>query len=188
MSLRLGAWMIRSFDLWPGGVPSENRSAYGKLVGLVEAAWDRGVEPWRRIPVLVREVFGPRGWEWNGIYARAGDELRLAASAGPPVCAVLERRGGVGTSGMCWDGILMNQTLAAADVARWPGYVSCDRESGLSTAAGIVCPIRDAAGAPIAVWDLDATEPLFPGDPVFLDRLFATLSALDPPSPETFGV
>ena len=42
----------------------------------------------------------------------------------------------------------------------------------------MVCLIRGADGTAIAVWDLDSTEPLAPEDPVFLDRYFATLSAV----------
>ncbi len=110
-----------------------------------------------------------------------------AAAAGPPVCHTMEGSGGVGTSGMCFDALLMNQTLVAAEVKRWPGYVSCDGESGLETRSGIVCPIRGARATPLAVWDLDSTQEAEPEDPPFFDRLLATLSALLEPAPDDFG-
>lgn len=138
---------------------------------------------WRALPRIVQRVLGPRGYAWNGIYGRDGETLRLVAAAGPPVCAELERRGGLFQSGMCWDGLQMNQTLVAADVTRWPGYVSCDSDSGLKTVAGIVSPIRDASGKPIAVFDCDLLNRPAPSDPVFFDRLFSTLSVtLEPTS------
>jgi putative methionine-R-sulfoxide reductase with GAF domain len=173
------SWMTQGFELWPGGLPEERRSEYEWLVARTAAAWTDGPELLRAIPALIRERFGARGFAWNGIYALAAPRtLELFAAAGPPVCHELERSGGAGSSGMCWDCILMGQTLIAADVSRWPGYVSCDAESGLATAAGICCPIRDAGQRPIAVWDLDCTRPLAAEDGVFFDRFFATLSAL----------
>ena len=68
--------------------------------------------------------------------------------------------------------------MCAANVKGYPGYISCDGASGFTTLAGMVCPIRGADGAAIGVWDLDSTQPLAPEDPVFLDRYFATLSAV----------
>jgi len=142
--------------------------------------------PWKKVPDIIRGAMEGRGWAWNGIYVRRGERLELFCAAGPPVCHVLERRGGPGTSGMCWDALLMNQTVSAADVKAWPGYVSCDGESGLQTRAGLVCPIRGAGGRPLAVWDLDATLPLEAAETAFCDALFATLSVLLEPEPSVF--
>lgn len=170
-------WMMRSVELAPA--QEDGRTAEQEaLIDAIAAILPDG-SPWRGLPRIIHSVFGGRGWAWNGIYARHDDrQLILAAAHGPPVCATLDLLGEVGSSGMCWDAILMNQTLVARDVKRWPGYVSCDGESGLATAAGIVCPIRDGEGRPIAVWDLDSTEPLLGGDGPFMDRIFATLSAI----------
>jgi putative methionine-R-sulfoxide reductase with GAF domain len=176
--------MERLRELHPGPVPAPRRREQDALLDAIGPGIDTGPALWGELPAMIHGVFGSRGWAWNGIYAKTTpDQLHLIAACGPPVCATLERSGGPGSSGMCWDGILLNQTLAAQDVHGWPGYVSCDPESGLSTAAGMVCPIRDRLGAPVAVWDLDSLLPLEPEDPPFFDRLFATLSALGPPLP-----
>jgi len=90
---------------------------------------------------------------------------------------------------MCFDGLLLNQTLVTSSggsanggggrgtgLAPWPGYVSCDTKSGLETLAGIVTPLRDPSGFPIGVWDLDASRAPSPLEVRFVDVFFATLS------------
>lgn len=175
-------WMTRALDLAPTAIPKPRRAEYAALIE-VAAGLFSDPEPWRQLPAAIRHVFGDRGWAWNGIYARhTEDQLLLVAAAGPPVCATLDAPAGagVGDAGMCWDALLMNQTVVAANVKAWPGYVSCDGESGLATVAGLVCPIRDEDGRPVAVWDLDSTAPLAPEDPPFMDRFWASFSALLP--------
>ena len=176
-------WMSRALDLAPGKLPDARRHEYAALVEAAAPLLDTA-NPWTSLPGVIRDVFGPRGWAWNGIYVRhEEDQLLLVAAVGPPVCATLDAPpgSGIGDAGMCWDALRMNQTVVASDVKAWPGYVSCDLESGLATAAGLVCPIRGHDHKPIAVWDLDATEPLAPEDPAFMDRLWATISRLKPP-------
>ncbi|MFN0059209.1 MAG: hypothetical protein ACKVX7_12175 [Planctomycetota bacterium] len=176
-------WMSATLDLVPGGLAAPERDQYRRLIAATRDVLARdpsGRELWATVPQLIQAEFGSRGWRWNGVYARRNGVLELIVAAGPPVCAQLEPRGGIGRSGMCYDALLMNQTLVAADVRRWPGYVSCDDESGLTTVSGMVCPLRSAFGTPVAIWDLDSTAPLAPSDPLFFDRYFATLSALVP--------
>ena len=102
------------------------------------------------------------------------------------VCASLERSGGALSSGMCFDAIDLNQTMAAYQTKEWPGYVSCDAASGLSTVSGIVCPIRGGAQRVIAVWDLDATQVIDPADVRTMDVLFSTLSRCKAITPGDF--
>lgn len=129
------------------------------------------------LPRAIGEAMESRGWRWNGFYALGEDgRLHLGPAHGPPVCSPLELQGGALSSGMCFDALLTNQTLAAYDVSAWPGYVSCDGESGLSTVSSIVSPIRDPDGRPFAVWDLDSTQRIEPGDVRFCDVLFASLA------------
>ncbi len=178
----LGLWLAQR-DL-----EATRLAEYRALATAIAPLVDSVPGPWAQLPGLIHRMLGPRGYAWNGIYARDGEDLRLVAAEGPPVCASLHRvdEGGEGSdqrhlpgrSGMCFDAMIMNQTLVASDVKAWPGYVSCDGESGLATVAGMVCPIRNDQGTPIAVWDLDAVAPLAPEDGPWFDALFATLSAL----------
>ncbi|MCB9891894.1 MAG: hypothetical protein H6832_15695 [Planctomycetes bacterium] len=130
------------------------------------------------LPRMIGQRFERRGWAWNGYYVAREDAsaLDLGHAFGPPVCTPLDRNGGILASGMCWDAILANQALLAEDVGQWPGYVSCDNKSGLTTAAGLVCPIRDATGRPVGVWDLDAHGALTASDLRAMGALFSTLS------------
>ena len=163
-------------------VDDDRRHAYaGILADLGESLERPTAEVLAALPRSVGTWMESFGWLWNGYYVlREDGNLHLGPAHGPPVCALLERApsGAAGPlgSGMCFDGILLNQTLAAPDAQAWPGYVSCDAASGLSTVAGIVSPVRDPQGLPIAVWDLDATQPIEPADVRFVDVLFATLS------------
>ena len=134
------------------------------------------------LPRWIGVHFSARGWAWNGYYRLrpAGEALDLGHAWGPPVCTPLERRGEILTSGMCWDSMISNQCLLATDVSTWPGYVSCDGTSGLATASGLVCPIRNASGQPIGVWDLDAKQALNHADARAMDALFSALARVLP--------
>jgi putative methionine-R-sulfoxide reductase with GAF domain len=173
----------------PGGIPDERETEYVRVIRSTADLLRPGNSFWKRLPALLHDVFGNRGWKWNGVYVRCGDQLQLAeGAAGPPVCSplILDASGSVGSSGACWDAVLMNQTIALENVSQWPGYVSCDGTSSLKTVSGIVCPIRDGKGRPIAVWDLDSEERLAPTDPIFMGHLFDTLSALLRPAETDF--
>ena len=133
------------------------------------------------LPAIIGTAMQPFGWAWNGFYVLGNDgKLHVGPAFGPPVCSELERTGGPLSSGMCFDALLLNQTLSTGDVKRWPGYVSCDSTSGLSTVSGLVVPVRDPSGRPVAVWDVDSTAVIELADVRFFDVLFATLARTVP--------
>lgn len=192
-------WMEQRLEQLPGVAP-EDRADYAALIEATAGLFSTPATLWARLPEVIHERFESRGWAWNGIYelerdravsgpdaghgsgaaAPVLDRLVLRAAKGPPVCSELERTGGVGSSGMCFDAVLTGQSLAAARTKAWRGYHSCDAESGLATISGMVVPIRDRAGHVRAVWDLDATEPLRATDLAFFDALLASLSLGSP--------
>lgn len=163
-------------------VADADERGYGDLFDHVGARLTEGdgAALLAHLPAWIGERFAARGWAWNGYYRSGpgGDALELGHAFGPPVCTPIPRAadGGVTTSGMCWDAMISNQCLLATDVGAWPGYVSCDGTSGLHTAAGLVCPIRNPTGRPIGVWDLDCSGPLDAVDARAMDALFSTLS------------
>jgi hypothetical protein len=53
-------------------------------------------------------------------------------------------------------------------------------DATVSTRASTLCPLREAAGTPFAMWDLDATAAIEPGDVRCCDVLFATLARFLP--------
>ena len=190
LATTLSEWLHLLLRQWLGGIPDERETEYASVIRGTADLLKLGESFWQQLPSLLYDVFGSRGWKWNGVYVRRGDELQLAeGAAGPPVCSplILDESGNVGSSGSCWDAVLMNQTIALDNVAQWPGYVSCDEASSLKTASGIVCPIRDGTGRPIAVWDLDSEERIVPEDPIFMGHFFDTLSALLKPREADFA-
>jgi len=167
-------------DQLPVPPSPERGAAYASLFERLERGALHEEQIWSGLPAWIEECFRSQGWEWNGFYRLRGlapeRRLELGPAAGPPVCATIEEQpGGFGASGMCFDAIHLGHAIAAADVGRWPGYVSCDGESGLATVAGLVVPIA-RGGRPVAVWDLDATAPLEGGDPVLMEGLLTGLA------------
>jgi len=168
----------------------ERRRALQTVLDEAEALLQRPTsELLTALPRRIGEAMQPFGWLWNGFYAYRGQDraaIHASFAYGPPVCSSLERSGGALSSGMCFDAITLNQTMAAYEAKKWPGYVSCDATSGLATVSGIVCPVRDVNHRAIAVWDLDATRTIDPADVRTMDVLFATLSRCKPITPEDF--
>ena len=140
------------------------------------------------LPKLLGEAFSEFGWAWNGFYGlREDGHLHLSFAHGPPVCSQLESTGPALSSGMCFDSLALNQTLAAFRAKDWPGYVSCDATSHLGTTAGIVVPLRDPLGTPIGCWDLDSIQPIEGDDVRFMDVLISSLARCVEFHPQNFG-
>ncbi len=171
-------------DQLPGDVPTVRKDAYRILASRSCIALD-DQDGWSLVPGVVGETMGSFGWGWNGIYLLKGGgstrRLELLHAAGPPVCNIIEERPDSGPSGMCFDAVHQGSILIAADVKNWPGYISCDGESGLETVASIARPILDGSGEVVAVWDLDSTEELIPADALVMDALLEGFGANGPP-------
>lgn len=167
----------------PGDLDEARRESYRSVVWLLCQSWDQG-DPWEALPAAVAAGMKESGWEFNGIYALRGvspeRRLELLHAAGPPVCATIEEKGPPHSSGMCFDAVLEGTWQVAADVSTWPGYVSCDEESGLKTISGIAIPLTDASGSIRGVWDLDSTKPLDSSDTLFITTLIDRLLIVCP--------
>ena len=178
--------LLELIEQLPGDLDEKRLSAYRRLVSASAAVMDRP-DGWARFPAVVQQEMQSFGWAWNGIYHLHGQRphrrLQLGAAAGPPVCATLEEIPGE-RSGMCFDAVRHGRILVAADVQSWPGYVSCDGESGLATISSIVRPLLNSDGDVVAVWDLDVVEAIHPSDALLMDALLEGFSAFGPPRAE----
>ncbi len=167
----------------PGDLQQQRRQAYHDLARRSVSALDEGTH-WESLPKIIAEEMKPFGWDWNGIYLLRGQiprrRLELGPADGPPVCSPIQEQE-EGRSGLCFDAVQQGSILVAADVTRWPGYISCDGESGLSTVAGMARPILDASGEVVAVWDLDSNQPIHATDALVMDALIEGLSLAGPP-------
>lgn len=86
---------------------------------------------------------------WAGFYLLRGGDLVVGPFQGLPACV----RIAVG-KGVCGTAVAEGETQVVVDVNAFPGHIACDARSR----SEIVVPIRDAAGAVVAVLDLDSAE------------------------------
>lgn len=89
---------------------------------------------------------------WTGFYvvdADKADELVVGPYQGTLGCLRIAFGRGV-----CGAAAATRQTQIVEDVHAFPGHIACDSRS----ASEIVVPVFNAAGALIAVFDVDATE------------------------------
>lgn len=84
---------------------------------------------------------------WVGFYLLYDGVLRLGPFQGKPACTRIP----VG-SGVCGTAIAENRTQLVADVHAFPGHIACDGASN----SELVVVLRDAAGAPTGVLDIDS--------------------------------
>ena len=110
---------------------------------------------------------------WTGFYVVAddkADELVVGPYQGTLGCLRIPFARGV-----CGAAARTGQTQLVEDVHAFPGHIACDSRSR----SEVVVPVRDASGALIAVFDVDATEPAtFDAvDAEALERLMARVFA-----------
>lgn len=100
------------------------------------------------ISCLVHHAFGHL---WTGFYrvVKPGELLRVGPYQGTLGC--LEIRFG---RGVCGAAAATRKTQVVPDVHAFPGHIACDGRS----ASEIVVPVLDAAGALIAVFDVDSEQ------------------------------
>ena len=86
---------------------------------------------------------------WTGFYLLDEGELIAGPYQGPVACQLLEKNKGV-----CWAGILQQQSIIVPDVHQFPGHIACDSRSQ----SEIVVPLKDENGQIYGVLDVDSKE------------------------------
>jgi GAF domain-containing protein len=87
---------------------------------------------------------------WTGFYRVVGPELlRVGPYQGTLGCLDIQFGRGV-----CGTAAAEGRTVVVPDVQRFPGHITCDARSK----SEIVVPVRNAAGALIAVLDIDSEQ------------------------------
>jgi GAF domain-containing protein len=87
---------------------------------------------------------------WTGFYRLIDGDLVVGPYQGPIACGVLARHKGV-----CWACVDRGEPVVVEDVHSFPGHIACDARSQ----SEVVVPVRDAAGALVAVLDVDSEQP-----------------------------
>ena len=140
-----------------------------RIVSLVEGEDDRI----SLMATVVAELFhAVDGWDWVGFYrVTAPRLLKIGPYQGGHGCLSIPFDRGV-----CGAAADQMKTQRVDDVDAFPGHIAC----AASTRSEIVVPVTDAAGALIAVLDIDSDQPAFfsARDQEFLEtlmtRVFAT--------------
>ena len=140
-----------------------------RILSLVEGEDDRI----SLMATIAAELFhAVDGWDWVGFYrVTAPRLLKIGPYQGGHGCLTIPFDRGV-----CGAAADQMKTQCVDDVDAFPGHIAC----AASTRSEIVVPVTDAAGALIAVLDIDSDQPAFfsARDQEFLEtlmtRVFAT--------------
>jgi L-methionine (R)-S-oxide reductase len=126
----------------------EKGRAYGELDGHVRAVLegvDDSITAMATVSCLVHHAFGHL---WTGFYrVVAPGLLRVGPYQGTLGC--LEIPFG---KGVCGTAAAEERTIVVADVAAFPGHISCDGRSR----SEIVLPVKDGKGTLLGVFDVDS--------------------------------
>lgn len=142
--------------------------AYHELAAHIDAVLegiDDEIAEMATVSALVHHAFGVL---WTGFYrvVTPGQLLRVGPYQGTLGC--LEITFG---RGVCGTAAAECRTVVVEDVERFPGHIACDSRSR----SEIVVPVKNASGALIAVFDLDAERvgAFDDADRVGLERIVA---------------
>jgi GAF domain-containing protein len=128
------------------------REAYAALAGHVDAVLagiDDAVAAMATVSALLHHGFDHL---WTGFYrvVEPGRLLRVGPYQGTLGCLEIA----VGR-GVCGTAAAERRTVVVPDVHAFPGHIACDARSR----SEIVVPVFDAAGALVAVLDVDSDRP-----------------------------
>ena len=128
------------------------RALYAEVRAQVEAVLDGEADLLAAMTTLVCLLHNAFPYYyWTGFYRRvSADELLVGPYQGTLGC--LRIRWG---RGVCGVAARDARTQVVPDVAAFPGHIACDA----ATTSEIVVPVLDAAGAVMAVLDVDSTLP-----------------------------
>lgn len=145
--------MPETFD--PVRLSRDKRARYAELADEIAAVLEREPDRTARMATvssMLHHAF-PDRFFWTGFYVVdpfKGDELVVGPYQGTLGCLRIPFGRGV-----CGAAAVRGETVIVDDVDAFPGHIACDSRSR----SEIVVPVRDKAGALIAVLDVDSDQP-----------------------------
>jgi len=134
--------------------PADKAARYAELESEILAVLDGEPNLTARMATVASMLAdGFEAFFWTGFYVvdpTKGTELVVGPYQGTLGCLRIPFGRGV-----CGAAAATGQTQVVPDVHAFPGHIACDSRS----TSEIVVPVRDASGALIAVFDVDATVP-----------------------------
>ncbi|MCU0276987.1 MAG: GAF domain-containing protein [Acidobacteria bacterium] len=123
-------------------------SRYGRVRGQLAELLEKTPDPQARMATVAALLFHKFDhYFWCGFYRLVNGDLVVGPYQGPLACQVLARGQGV-----CWEAVKREGTVIVPDVHNFPGHIACDSRSR----SEIVVPVRNRAGAIVAVLDADS--------------------------------
>jgi GAF domain-containing protein len=131
---------------------TDKPTAYDELERHIEAVLEGVTDEIAEMATIACLVHHAFGHLWTGFYrvVEPGRLLRVGPYQGTLGC--LEIAFG---KGVCGAAAAEGRTIVVEDVHAFPGHIVCDARSR----SEIVVPVRDRAGALIAVLDIDSDRP-----------------------------
>jgi L-methionine (R)-S-oxide reductase len=128
------------------------RQLYGEALQEIRAIFaDEGGPKLDRIAMMatINSVLSTKfeAFFWTGFYRVQGEDLIVGPYVGTVGCLLIP----IG-KGVCGTAAARRETIIVPDVEEFPGHIACDSRSR----SEIVVPVFDAAGALIAVLDVDS--------------------------------
>ncbi|MBX9574827.1 MAG: GAF domain-containing protein [Caulobacteraceae bacterium] len=154
--------------------PADKSARYAELESEILAVLDGEPNLTARMATVASMLAdGFEDYFWTGFYVvdpAKENELVVGPYQGTLGCLRIPFGRGV-----CGAAAATGETQVVPDVHAFPGHIACDSRS----ASEIVVPVRDASGALIAVFDVDATVPAaFDGtDQEWLERILGKVFA-----------
>ena len=135
-------------------LPAEKASRYAAVAEEIAAVLDGEPDRVARMATVASMLAASfDNYFWAGFYVvdpAKGDELVVGPYQGTLGCLRIAFGRGV-----CGAAAAERRTHIVPDVEAFPGHIACDSRSK----SEIVVPVFDPAGALIAVFDVDSTEP-----------------------------
>jgi len=129
----------------------EKARRYARILEQARSLVERVPNPVARMGTLAALLHHKMaGFSWTGFYLLEGDRLVVGPYQGLVACLLLEK-----PLGVCWAGVLRNETVIVPDVRLFPGHVACDDRSRSEIVVPLRLPDRTVAG----VLDVDSTRP-----------------------------
>jgi len=135
-------------------LPAEKAVRYAALAGEIAAVLDGEPDRVARMATVASMLAASFGaFSWTGFY--------IVDRARPEELVVGPYQGTLGClriafgRGVCGTAAARRETVIVTDVEMFPGHIACDHR----TKSEIVVPVFDAAGALIAVLDVDSLQP-----------------------------
>ena len=126
----------------------KKRARYTRIIGQIKELFLVTRNPIARMSTVNALLFNKfEYFFWCGFYLLDEGVLTVGPYQGSLACQVLETGKGV-----CWAGIIKEETIVVEDVHDFPGHIACDSRSN----SEIVVPLKDATGKIIGVLDVDS--------------------------------